>query len=116
MIKYRNTLYNKNRVLWSIPIILPDTSKHTNIIQPYQNKHSVTIELPKIRSFKGLDENQTKKILDSIYFTIDKHKIFLKDIELTKKDNTLQVITKKIHSQGHIVGFIYTDTLDMGDI
>tara|TARA_B110000967_G_C18786463_1_gene511047 strand:+ start:81 stop:836 length:756 start_codon:yes stop_codon:yes gene_type:complete len=116
MIKYRTTLHNKNRVLWSKPVILPDISEHTNIIQPYQNKHSVTVKLPKIRSYKGLDETQTKKILDSIYFIINKHKIFLKDIELTKKDNTLQVITKKIHSEGHILGFIYTDTLDMGDI
>ena len=85
MIKYRTTLNNTNKVLWSVPIILPDIDKHSKLLKAYKNTDAVTLSLPTIRNTKGLSEKQYKQILDAIYFKINKVTIYLKDIELTKK-------------------------------
>jgi len=115
MIKYRTTLNNKNKVLWCEPVIIPDKNKHLHILKDYQHNSDITLILPKISTTKGLDNDKYKKILDSIYFIIHNKKIYLKDIELTKKNNTLQIVTKIINNNGHLLGFIFTKNRNMGD-
>jgi len=116
MVKYRTTINNINRIIWSKPIVLPDPHADLQLLQLYQNNNAVEIILPKLRSTKGLHEEQYKKVLDTIYFKTNNKKIYLKDIELTKKNDRLLITTTKIHTLAHLLGHIDISDLDMGDL
>jgi hypothetical protein len=116
MIKYRTTINNRNRVIWSKSVIIPNKQTDLKLLQLYQNNNSIEIKLPKLRSTKGLNEEQYKKVLDTIYFKTNNKKIYLKDIELTKKDDHLLITTKKIHTLGHLLGYIDISDIDMSNL
>lgn len=114
MIKYRTTINNTNRVIWSKPIIITNKTLQAELSDTYPESDEVTLSLPKNSSSTNVDATQYKKALDSIYFHIKNKKIFLKDVELIQHNNTLLLLTKTIHKSGHVLGYIDTTDLKLG--
>lgn len=114
-IKYRNTINNVNRVLWSKNIILPnDTS--LPILQPYKNAGKVNVYIPPTeQKISELSSKEYTEILNKVTFTYSIYTFYLKDIQLVKKDNYILLVTQKLHKDGHVMGYIQVSEDDLID-
>ena len=113
-IKYRNTINNSNRILWTKTIQSPDIN--LDIMSLYRNVSNVNINIPSNETdLTTINQKEYVELLNQVYFNYSIHKIYLKDVQLIKKDNYILLITYTLHKQGHVMGYIQIDENDQID-
>jgi hypothetical protein len=113
-IKYRNTINNSNRILWTKTIQSPDIN--LDIMSLYRNVSNVNITIPSNETdLNTINQKEYVELLNQVYFNYSIHKIYLKDVQLIKKDNYILLITYTLHKQGHVMGYIQIDENDQID-
>jgi len=113
-IKFRNTLNNVNRVLWTKPLIL--ANQELSLISLYKNVDNITLHIPDNNiDFDNMNQKEYIKILQNTYFDYSIHKFYLQDIQLVKKDNHLLLVTYKLHKDGHVMAYIKVTEEDLVD-
>ena len=114
-IKYRNTINNVNRVLWSKNIIIPNNSS-LSILQSYKNSGNIKVYIPPSENDVGeLSSKEYTELLNKVTFTYGIYTFYLQDIQLVKKNNHILLVTHKLHKDGHVMGYIQVSEEDLID-
>ena len=114
-IKYRNTINNVNRVLWSKNIIIPNTSS-LPILQSYKNAGKINVYIPPSeKNVSELSPIEYTELLNKVTFSYSIHTFYLKDIQLVKKNDYILLVTQKLHKDGLVMGYIQVNEDDLID-
>tara|TARA_B110000902_G_C14148748_1_gene528704 strand:- start:255 stop:1007 length:753 start_codon:yes stop_codon:yes gene_type:complete len=114
-IKYRNTINNTNRILWTKKIITPNDTT-VSILKKYKNAGDIKIYIPPCeKTIAELTSDEYTELLNNVTFTYSIYTFYLKDIQLVKKDNYILLVTHVLHEEGHVMGYININEEDLID-
>ena len=106
-IKYRTTINNINRGIWSKNIIIPrDKDK---LLKSYSNSGNIKLNIPDQLCDHTLESNEYKAGIKNVYFTNNKNRFYLKDIQIVKQDKFLLLVSYKMNKTGNLLGYIEID-------
>ena len=114
-IKYRNTINNVNRVLWSKNIVIPNDTT-LPILQTYKNAGKIQVYIPPSeKKISELSSTEYTELLNKVTFSYSIHTFYLKDIQLVKKNDYILLVTQKLHKDGLVMGYIQVNEDDLID-
>ena len=113
-IKFRNTINNVNRVLWTKPLLL--ANKDLSLLSLYKNISDVSFHIPEHTiDFDNINQEEYVSLLQKVYFKYSVHSFYLQDIQLIRKDNYILLVTRKLHKDGHVMAYIQFTEEDLVD-